>query len=425
MGTFGDVRPFLALAYGLEERGHAVTLAGPENFLSYIAETYQRPYVPIGLDSQRVLESEEGRRWMAAGDSKQFLKQMAQITHESRFALERDAMLACENCDLIVAHPLMVYYACVLSEKLHKPLVLANTFPVSPATSAFPHFLARTKKLPFGFLNKASYRLVNSVYEKSVRKDMNEWRAKLGGLEPMRGTLYNKLERQKVPVMQAFSPALVPPPGDWGDNVLVTGQWKIPARHVPEQEQAALPGELQTWLDAGPSPIYFGFGSLPVLEPQKMIGTVIDIARALQSRAILASGWSAMDTGGMPLPDSIRMIKSANHELLFPRCSLVVHHGGAGTTHTAAENGIPAIVCSTYADQPFWGERLAELGIGAHIPFPSLGKENLLASIRKLQAPDVRRRAAEIASRIKAESGLRTALDFLERQAPTAPVYKN
>ena len=119
------------------------------------------------------------------------------------------------------------------------------------------------------------------------------------------------------------------------------------------------------------------------------------------------------------------MIQSANHELLFPRCSLIVHHGGAGTTHTAAESGTPAIICSTYADQPFWGERITELGIGEHIPFPSLTKEKLLRSIRKLQAPDVRQRATEISKRIKAETGLQTALDFLENQIPTAPVYKN
>ena len=181
MGTFGDVRPFLALAYGLEERGHIVTLAGPENFYQYVTETYKRPYVSVGLNSQQVLESEEGRRWMASGDSKQFLKQMAKITHDSRFALERDTAAACKDCDLIIAHPLQVYYACMLSEKLNKPLIIANLFPISPATSAFPHFLARTKKLPFGFLNKATYRLVNSVYEKGLREDMNEWRVKLGG----------------------------------------------------------------------------------------------------------------------------------------------------------------------------------------------------------------------------------------------------
>jgi sterol 3beta-glucosyltransferase len=113
MGTFGDVRPFLALAYGLEERGHQVTLAGPENFLEYVMKTYNRPYLPIGLDSQKVLESEEGRKWMASGNVKQFLKQMNHISHERRFEMQRDAALACADCDLIIVHPLQVFLAAI------------------------------------------------------------------------------------------------------------------------------------------------------------------------------------------------------------------------------------------------------------------------------------------------------------------------
>ncbi|MBJ6362494.1 glycosyltransferase [Paenibacillus sp. GCM10012307] len=424
MGTFGDVRPFLALAYGLEEQGHQVTLAGPENFQEYVTKTYNRPYLPIGMDSQQVLESEEGRKWMASGDMKQFLNQLNIILHENRYALQRDAAAACEDCDLIIAHPLQTYYGCYLSEKLNKPILFANPFPMFPATEAFPHFLVTTRRLPLRFMNKMTFRLVFKVNEKGLRKDMNEWRIKLG-LAPSRGTLFNKIEHQNIPVMQAFSQALIAHPKDWGKHVVITGQWKIPSQYVPEQEKAELDKNLVAWLDEGPPPIYFGFGSLPVLEPQQMIDMAVAIAHALQTRAIIASGWSDMDNGGNRLPDTVRMIKSANHELLFPRCSTIIHHGGAGTTHTAIESGVPSIICSTYADQPFWGERIVELGIGRHIPFSKLNQEKLLQAIRELQDPVVYKIAATVAKQMKAENGLETALKFLERQIPTAPVFKN
>jgi UDP:flavonoid glycosyltransferase YjiC (YdhE family) len=116
-----------------------------------------------------------------------------------------------------------------------------------------------------------------------------------------------------------------------------------------------------------------------------------------------------------PLPESIFMIQSADHESLFPRCSCLIHHGGAGTTHITMESGTPSIICSTFADQPFWGQRITELKIGRHIPFPTLTKENLIQAIQELNNESVRVLAAEIVNRIKAEIGLQNALDWIEK----------
>lgn len=394
------------------------------NFHKYVTETYGRSYLSIGMDTQQVLESEDGRKWMASGDTRQFLKQLSKIAHENRHAVEKDSEAACANCDLIIAHPLHLYYGCYLSEKHNIPIIIANPFPIAPATRAFPHFLTGTRILPFGFLNKATYRLAARMYEKGLRKDMDDWRGGLG-LAPSRGDLFSKVEHQNIPIMQAFSRELVSPPEDWGDRVVITGQWKIPKRYVPEQEKQPLSTQLVEWLDDGSPPIYFGFGSLPVLEPQKMLDMVVDITRILNARAIIASGWSELDSGRGRLPDTVKMVKSVNHELLFPRCCTIIHHGGAGTTHTAIESGVPAIICSTYADQPFWGERITALGIGRHIPFPKLTQKKLLQGIRELQSPEVLARASNVARRMKAENGLETALKFLDDQIPTAPVYQN
>jgi UDP:flavonoid glycosyltransferase YjiC (YdhE family) len=70
-------------------------------------------------------------------------------------------------------------------------------------------------------------------------------------------------------------------------------------------------------------------------------------------------------------------------------------------------------------------ERITELKIGRHIPFPTLTKENLTQSIQTLDNESVRVLAAEIGKRIKAEKGLKNALDWIEKRLPTAPVFKN
>jgi sterol 3beta-glucosyltransferase len=324
----------------------------------------------------------------------------------------------------MVVHPLLLFYAATLSEKLHKPFMLASPFPFAPATKQFPQFLVRAKRLPFGLLNKITHRLFAKVYEKGKVDDMNEWRSKLG-LAPLRGSLFKKLVDQQIPILHAYSPSLVPHPKDWGEHNFITGQWKLDDKHLLQSSKVKSNEDLDQWLARGQAPIYFGFGSLPVLQPQKMIDMVLDITTSLDTRAIIASGWSNLTSEGTALPESVFMLQSADHESLFPRCSCVIHHGGAGTTHTTLESGTPSIICSTYADQPFWGERITELKIGRHIPFPILTKENLIEAIQSLDNITVRERAAEIGKRIKAENGLKNAMDWVEKHLVTAPVYKN
>jgi sterol 3beta-glucosyltransferase len=422
-GTLGDVRPFLALALGLKDAGHQVTLVAPVNFTAYLSQ-FDVPYRTLVGDTQKILESDEGRRWMASGNVKEFMNALSRITHEMRHEVARDILAACEDCDAMIVHALLLFNVATLSEKLNKPFLLATPFPFTPATKAFPQFLVRAKRLPIGFLNRMTHRIFAKVYEKSKAGDINEWRAQLG-LTPLRGSLFDNLVSQRIPILQAYSPNLVTHPKDWGDHNYITGSLKMDSRYVPESEKVKPQDDLERWLDQGPPPIYFGFGSLPVLEPQKMVDMVVDITKRLNVRAILAAGWSNLSSDGQTLPDSIFLIKHADHVSLFPRCSCVIHHGGAGTTHTTLESGTPSVICSTYADQPFWGERITDLKIGRHIPFPKLTTENMIQAIQELQHDDVKARAAEIGKRMKAENGLQNALAWIEKQLPSAPVYRN
>jgi hypothetical protein len=55
---------------------------------------------------------------------------------------------------------------------------------------------------------------------------------------------------------------------------------------------------------------------------------------------------------------------------VFARCSVVVHHGGAGTVQEALRAGVPQVICPFAFDQHHWAERLAWLGLG--VPCPQL-----------------------------------------------------
>src|ERR1700677_1824057 len=107
---------------------------------------------------------------------------------------------------------------------------------------------------------------------------------------------------------------------------------------------------------------------MAVRDPAEMIRVVGGVTGKRGERAIIGAGWSRMEAVA-ELPDRVRIVGALDHEWLFPQCSAAGHHGGAGTVFTAASAGLPAVVCSVFADQPFWGARLERLGVGVHLPF--------------------------------------------------------
>ena len=93
---------------------------------------------------------------------------------------------------------------------------------------------------------------------------------------------------------------------------------------------------------------------------------------------------------------------SVPHEWLFARVCAAVHHGGAGVTGAALRAGLPSVVVPVFADQPFWGKRVAQLGAGpAPIPAGKLTEDKLAAAIRMTGGGGMRRRAAALGERIR------------------------
>jgi sterol 3beta-glucosyltransferase len=423
-GTLGDVDLFLALALGFQDLGHRVTLVVPQSFEAYI-KPFKVPYQTLSRDVQQLFEPEQGGQWMASGNAKAFMKQLNLIIHHIRHDLQRDILAACQDSDAMIFHPLLLFEAAVVSEKLQKPFMFVFPFPFMPATTKFPQLFVRAKRLPLGILNWLTYRIFANIHERSKIAAINEWRIQLD-LTPFRGSYYKQLEAQQVPILHAYSSALVPFPEDWGKHNFISGAVKLAGNYLSHYAEQQTTVELMTWLDQGSTPVYFDFGRLPVPDPQKMLEMIIEMTKQLQTRAIIESHWIDITIKGQQLPNSIFVTKPIDHHwLFFPHCSCIIHHGGAYTTHRAAEAGTPSIICSVYADQPFWGERVATHNIGRHIPLAKLTQTKLIQAIRELQSDSIKTRAAEMGNRIKKENGLQWALEWVERQLPTVPIYRN
>ena len=175
---------------------------------------------------------------------------------------------------------------------------------------------------------------------------------------------------------------------------------------------------LLAFLDAGPPPVYFGFGSMTSGDPEGTLKAILKALELTRQRAILLSGWGGLGEG-YKLPDYAYAVQSVPHGWLFPRMAAVVHHGGAGTTGAGLRAGVPSILVPFVADQPSWARRVAELGVGPRpIPFRQLTAERLADAISQATSDDaMRERARRMGARIRAEDGIGAAIEVFMAQA--------
>jgi vancomycin aglycone glucosyltransferase len=172
--------------------------------------------------------------------------------------------------------------------------------------------------------------------------------------------------------------------------VFQTGAWILP-------DERPLSRELETFLDSGEPPIYFGFGSTRAR--QDMGQVMLQAARALGRRAIVSRGW--FDVSLVDNEADCLSIGEVNVHALFPRVAAVVHHGGAGTTTAAALAGAPHVVIPNHYDQHYWAQRVHTLGIGtAHAPGAPT-TESLTSALERTLRPDVVASARSVASAVR------------------------
>jgi sterol 3beta-glucosyltransferase len=144
-------------------------------------------------------------------------------------------------------------------------------------------------------------------------------------------------------MIYGVSPSLVPAPADWPANARLCGQWL-----APKPGPTPPPG-LATFLDRGEAPIYIGFGSITGFDGPRLLRALIEAMNG--RRALFHPGWSGVDP--QALPDNFFAIRDTPHDWLFPRTGAVIHHGGSGTSRSAARAGAPSVVVPFAGDQFF------------------------------------------------------------------------
>jgi hypothetical protein len=208
------------------------------------------------------------------------------------------------------------------------------------------------------------------------------------------------------------SPALIPKPKDWGPHIDISGFFflSLASSYTPA-------ADLQAFLDAGPPPVYIGFGSIVVDDPNAMTKLIFDAVKKTGQRALVSKGWGGFGADEMGIPEGVFMLGNVPHDWLFKRVSCVVHHGGAGTTAAGIALGRPTVVVPFFGDQPFWGSMVARAGAGPPpVPYKTLTSDKLAAAIMKALEPASLERAAELAAKISAEKGAEVGAASFHKQ---------
>lgn len=415
-GSRGDVQPYVALGKGLKFAGHDVVLVTHASFKSFVEEN-GLAFLPLSGDPKTMLESPDGRRLIEHGDSPaKFFRLYAKVAGLHMDEIVRDAYAACLETDVILCTTNIFFVGEMIAEKLKKPLIYASLVPFAPSWQQ-PGM--GQKKLPWWaawllvpFRHYHTMGMIGmQVFAGFFREQCNRARQRILGLPPRSRWISPKLFRNGPPFLYNYSRHVYRRPSDWADTQHVTGYWFLdrPADWTPSRK-------LVDFLQAGPPPVCVGFGSMTPQSPDELARLVVRAIRQTGERGIVLSGWGGLSPE--EIGDDMFIIDAVPHDWLFPQVRAVVHHGGSGTTAAGFRAGKPTVVVPFLGDQPFWGARVEELGVGPRpIPKRKLTVDTLAQAVRiAVHDSDMRRRAETLGAKIRAENGVQTAIDVIERE---------
>jgi UDP:flavonoid glycosyltransferase YjiC (YdhE family) len=409
LGSRGDVVPYLALGRGLRRADHDVRVITFEDFEPMVRDA-GLDFAPMGGEMRPLLSGGAGLSMSEAGTSVirmslallRMFRSMAQGFADDLSAPEL------RKTDIIVNQLPGALFGLDLAQAARVPMTMAALMPLVPTRYEpmlmFPRWLA-----PIPGYNRLTHWIAYQIAWGMFRSTIGQWRAHVLDLgpPPFWGS-WGLLQDQGVPVFNAYSPHLAPPPPDWGPHIHTTGAW------FEDEEDWTPPEDLVRFIEAGSPPVYIGFGSMPSRRPECTTQAVLRALERVGLRAVIHAGWGGLVP--QDLPPSIHAIGIVPHAWLFPRMAAVVHHGGSGTTHAGLRAGRPSILVPFVFDQFTWGRRVAALGVGPPaIPHSRLSSARLADALdQAAYDPEMQRRAEALQRKMQTEGGVCQAVQGLQ-----------
>ena len=382
LGTRGDVHPMLALALRARDRGHSAVVCASPDFEGD-ARSLGIEFVGIG------------------GRSADLLAQRNDLgAHVEQLQVQvRGMVQAAAGADLVVGTGMPMAgptaaetHGCPYRYVAQAPEFVESTDYVTPL---FPvKRLPRVGRIAVNGGFNALWTLLYGPPLSRERKRLglsSRWR---DSLTPFRGD---------PPMILACDRAL----GEIPEHAAVPA---IQTAGIQLDPQDVLSDRVVAFLDEHGPAVYLGFGSMLSDRLDQPLSIAGPLHAATDLPVLLRDCVSSRDEG----PPWLLRIGDEPHRDLFPRCALVVHHGGAGTTTTAARSGVPQLIVPHLADQFSWALRVESLGIGARVARRVRDPARLAdVAARVLSSKAQAVRAAELAEEVGWPDGAALTLDAL------------
>jgi UDP:flavonoid glycosyltransferase YjiC (YdhE family) len=424
-GTNGDVRPFIALAGGLSAAGHKVTLVitsldnrNYDHFgKSLNFRTEKAGDIICTLETYARIADQLGREKNILRQLDLFFKHLFDPAEREMYSA---AQMLCQENDIVIGH-FLVHPLKAAAEISGRPFITVTlnhssipTRYMAPTPAGSSDMTSIGSPDHDGKLNSVLWELVMAVLNKLFLPRINNLRLH-EGLIP--AVSVREIWESRLLNLIAVSPVFCSQHPDWSSYQQVTGFFNMPEK----AEEYQLPVTLVDFLRSGPPPVFMTFGSMvPQLFGSEIAGDstrlMVDAARQAGCRAIIQSSWDSIE--GNKEDSDVYRITTAPHQHIFPHCSAVVHHGGAGTTQSSTRAGCPSIVVAHVNDQVFWWNELRKLGIAPGLLHgQSVTAEKLAQSIRSvLNSPDMKARAEKLGDRLREEDGVGRAVEEIEKR---------
>jgi sterol 3beta-glucosyltransferase len=411
LGTRGDLQPFIALGIGLKEIGYDVKIISSKNEENFV-RNYGLQFFPINVDIQKIMEGDKIQEMTKGDNPIKFITSHIRGTKslkDSMLETQKEIWNGCQDSEILIFHPGMPipYF---IAKEYGKISIMANPFPVI-STKEYPSILFYNRIRLGELYNLFTHFVFEKLFWILTKSSIKEFwgntiKSKMNFSEPP----MSQQVKSGMPVINAYSELLFHRPKDWASNIYTTGSWFI--QKEPEWKPSS---ELTNFIKSDQTPLYIGFGSMKDKSQFKRTFDIIIMALELSNqRAIVGLGWNSLDYNES-IPERVLLVDNVPFTWLFPQMAAVVHHGGSGTTATGLYAGKPTIIIPFNADQPAWGRRVYELGVGAKpIPKKKLTAEKLASAIIYSLNPKIVKKAEELGQKLRKEKGVDNAVKIID-----------
>ena len=405
-GTQGDIYPYVRLAAELKKIGHTITLSLPRLF--------EREARDSGV--HYVLQASDDIAGMMADtpDTKNLLDWTRRVI-DSQF---RELIPLLEDHDILIASN-TEFAAPSVAEYCGKPYIRTAYGPFIPSATIPPPVLPWPKPHPI-FKPALLWKLLNAGLNLMVKKTLNKNRQALG-MAP-------------IDDQAEHAPANA-------DNYLLYSKylgtydsaWKYKWKIGGYCFNDAFPydtGELErlhAFIKKDPRPtIFFTLGSCNVPQRDRFAALLFDICTERNYKLVVSCGWWKVGAHLQNRDNLFRLESTIPHWFIFPHCDALIHHGGVGTTHSAARSGKPQMIVPLILDQFYWANRIHELGAGpGGVRIKGISKKHLERKVVDLVSnPFYKDKAASLGVLIRGEGGLENVCRYIESYQSQAAAEK-